>query len=439
MINYALIDLFKQDSVKKDLIITDGANVNLTNEDVYSESFELTEMVCGEEQLVFGSCNAACLKFTTSYLGDLKGKVLTVKVVLDGNTGNPFQFGKYKVIEDTLSADRTKKDIVAYDALYDIINANVIDWYNTLLPNPNSTKTLKQFRDSFFSNFGITQETITLDNDSLTITNTVGGKTLSGADVIKAICATNGCFGRINRSGNFEYFYLKPIGRGLVPKLTLYPSSTLKPSWHKNATEIGENGKYIKAKYEDYEVSKITKLIIRDSDDEQIIAVGSGSNTYIMGNNLLLYEKTSSQLSTVATNILNRIKDIYYTPCEIELKGNPCYEIGDGFVLKLVDGTELVSYILNRTYKGIQAQRDTFTAEGLEEREEDVNSVDSQLYQLRGKSNKLTRDLDQTQSTIQHDILDGTNPTSLQSQITQNATSITNKVSKTSPAGQTSF
>lgn len=440
MINYALIDLFKQDSIKKDLIITDGANVNLSNVDIYMESFELTEMVCGEKQLVFGSCNAACLKFTTSYLGDLKGKVLTVSIVLDDNTNNPFQFGKYKVIEETLSADRTKKDIVAYDALYDIINANVIDWYNTLLPNPNSTKTLKQFRDSFFSNFGITQETITLDNDSLTITKTVGGKTLSGADVIKAICATNGCFGRINRSGNFEYFYLNPIGRGLVPKLTLYPSSTLKPSWHKNATEIGENGKYIKAKYEDYEVSKITKLIIRDSDDEQIIAVGSGSNTYIMGNNLLLYEKTSAQLSTVATNILNRIKNIYYTPCEIELKGNPCYEIGDGFIIRLVDGTEFVSFILNRTYKGIQAQRDTFSAEGLEEREEDVNSVDTQLYQLRGKSNKLERNLDYTISTLTNESLDPQqNPLALRSYIKQTATEVETKVSKTSPTGQTSF
>ena len=440
MINYALIDLFKQDSVKKDLIITDGANVNLSNVDIYMESFELTEMVCGEEQLVFGSCNAACLKFTTSYLGDLKGKVLTVSVVLDDNTNNPFQFGKYKVIEDTLSADRTKKDIVAYDALYDIINANVIDWYNTLLPNPNSTKTLKQFRDSFFSNFGITQETITLDNDSLTITKTVGGKTLSGADVIKAICATNGCFGRINRSGNFEYFYLKPIGHGLFPSLTLYPSSTLKPSWHKNATEIGENGKYIKAKYEDYEVSKITKLIIRDSDDEQIIAVGSGSNTYIMGNNLLLYEKTSSQLSAVATNILNRIKDIYYTPCEIELKGNPCYEIGDGFIIRLVDGTEFVSFILNRTYKGIQAQRDTFTSEGLEEREEDLNSTDSQLYQIRGKSNKLERNLDYTISTLTNESLDPQqNPLALRSYIKQTADEVETKVSKTSPTGQTSF
>ena len=101
--------------------------------------------------------------------------------------------------------------------------------------------------------------------------------------------------------------------------------------------------------------------IIRDSDDEQIISVGSGDNTYIMGNNLILYEKTSAQLSTVATNILNRIKDIYYTPCQIELKGNPCYETGDGFYIELVNGTEIVSYILNRTYKGIQAQRDEYT------------------------------------------------------------------------------
>ena len=192
--------------------------------------------------------------------------------------------------------------------------------------------------------------------------------------------------------------------------------------------------------YEDYEVSKITKLIIRDADDEQIIAVGSGSNTYIMGNNLLLYEKTSAQLSAVATNILNRIKDIYYKPCEIELKGNPCYEIGDGFVIRLVDGTEFVSFIFNRTYKGIQAQRDTFSAEGLEEREEDVNSTDSQLYQLRGKSNKLERNLDYTISTLTNESLDPQqNPLALRSYIKQTAAEVETKVSKESPTGQTSF
>ena len=439
MISYVNKDLFGKNNVKKELLITDGSNVNLTNSDIYLESFELSETLCSETDLLFGSCNAACLKFTTSYLGELKGKILTVKVVLNEDTSHPFQFGKYKVVEDKLTADRKKKEIVAYDSLYDIINSNVIDWYNTLLPNANSTKTLKQFRDSFFSNFGITQESITLDNDSLTITKTVGGNSLSGADVIKAICATNGCFGRINRSGKFEYTYLKPIGRGLFPSLTLYPSTSLYPSRHKNASEIGESGKYISAKYEDYEVSKITKLTIRDSDDEQIISVGSGTNTYIMGNNLLLYGKTSAQLTTVATNILNRIKDIYYTPCEIEMQGNPCNEIGDGFFIELVNGTEIVSYILNRVYRGIQNQKDSLVAEGSEERNEDVNGISNQLYQLRSKTSKLTIDVDRIQTTVEDDILDPDNPLSLQSQITQNATDITAKVSKNSPTGQTSF
>lgn len=439
MISYVNKALFGKNNVKKELIITDGNNVNLTNSDIYMESFELSETLCSETDLIFGSCNAACLKFTTSYLGELKGKLLTVKVVLNEDTSHPFQFGIYKVVEDKLTADRKKKEVVAYDRLYEIINSNVITWYNTLLPNANSTKTLKQFRDSFFSNFGITQETTTLDNDSLTITKTVGGNSLSGADVIKAICATNGCFGRINRNGKFEYTYLKPIGTGLFPSLTLYPSTSLYPSRHKNATEIGESGKYISAKYEDYEVSKITKLVIRDSDDEQIISVGSGTNTYIMGNNLLLYDKSAAQLSTVATNILNRIKDIYYTPCEIVMEGNPCNEIGDGFFVELVNGTEIVSYILNRVYKGIQNQKDTLVADGLEERTEDVNGISNQLYQLRSKTSRLTIDVDQIQSTVQDDILDPDNPLSLQSQITQNATDITAKVSKNSPTGQTTF
>lgn len=440
MINYSLIDLFKQDSVTKDLIITDGNNVNLSNSDIYSESFELTEILCSENELVFGSCNATCLKFTTSYLGELKGKTMTVKVVLNNNTGTPFQFGKYKVFEDKLTADRTKKEVVAYDALYDIINANVIDWYNTLLPNATSHKTLKQFRDSFFSHFGITQETTTLDNDSIAIYKTVSGELLSGADVIRAICVTNGCFGRINRSGKFEYTYLKPIGTGLFPSLTLYPSTTLYPSRHKDSTPIGENGKYISAKYEDYQVEQIDRLIIRTSENDVGLDYhNTGTNPYIIENDFLLYGKSSAQLTPIASNIFNRISGIYYTPCEIELQGNPCYEIGDGIYLDLVNGDEIVTYILSRTYKGIHSQKDHFVADGLKHREQNVNSVGSQLIQLRGKSNVLERTIEETKSTITDEILDPNNPLSLQSQVTQNATAISAKVSKTSPAGQTSF
>lgn len=71
-------------------------------------------------------------------------------MVLAGNTANTFQIGRYKVYSDTPEADRTKRDIVAYDALYDMINADVAEWYNTLLSDKDSATTMKAFRNSFW-------------------------------------------------------------------------------------------------------------------------------------------------------------------------------------------------------------------------------------------------------------------------------------------------
>ena len=204
MISFIHEDLFKKDSVKKDLVITDRSEVSLTNSDIYLESYELTEVLCDEEDLNFGLCNAASVKFTTSYLGELKGKSLYISVILNDDYENPFLFGVYKVFEDKLTADKRKKEIVAYDALYDVLNSNVIDWYNAILPKKESEVTLKQFRDSFFNYFNITQENIELVNDLITVKKTVGGAVLSGADVLKAICLVNACFGRINRNNHFS-------------------------------------------------------------------------------------------------------------------------------------------------------------------------------------------------------------------------------------------
>ena len=270
MIPYIHENLFKQNSVKKNLLITDNALISLENEDLYLENFELSEGICPETDLVFGSCVSSCLKFTTSDLRDFKGKTLEVSVVLDDDSNNPFRFGYYKVYEDTLTADRRRKDIVAYDVLYDVLNSNVMDWYDTILPTMTSEVTLKQFRDSFFLNFGITQETVTLVNDSMTVQKTVGGDMLSGADVLKAICEINGCFGRINRDGNFEYTFL-------------------------GNTEI-EIDNYINVEYATYETTNINKLQIRQEDGDIGVIVGSGTNAYVIEGNLLLYGKGTDEL-----------------------------------------------------------------------------------------------------------------------------------------------
>ena len=112
--------------------------------------------------LRFGCCEVSSIKFKVSNIvTPLKGKRLIVSDIIDGNEDRPFVFGTYEVHSDKPTADRRYRDIVAYDVMYDIITADVAGWYNTILPNADSTVTLKKFRTSFLAHFGIEQEDVT--------------------------------------------------------------------------------------------------------------------------------------------------------------------------------------------------------------------------------------------------------------------------------------
>lgn len=122
MVNYQYSSLFLKDSVDKQLnIVSDDGKINITNTELHQEKFELTESLCSESELTFGACEAGMIKFTVSNVFlPMKGKWLTAKLTLDGHKDKPFQIGRYKVYSDTPTADRTCRDVVAYDALYDI-------------------------------------------------------------------------------------------------------------------------------------------------------------------------------------------------------------------------------------------------------------------------------------------------------------------------------
>ena len=61
--------------------------------------------------------------------GSIAGKTIHIAEIIDGNTDTPFPYGAYKVYSDVPTSDRTKREITAYDAMYDIINADVKSWY----------------------------------------------------------------------------------------------------------------------------------------------------------------------------------------------------------------------------------------------------------------------------------------------------------------------
>ena len=136
MIDYIYAGLFTNDSVDKQLRITsDDGKINITNAELHEEEFELTESLCSESELTFGICEAGMIKFTVSNVFlPMKGKWLTAKMTVGADASDPFVIGRYKVYSDTPTADRKYRDVVAYDALYDVINADVTSWYNSVFP-----------------------------------------------------------------------------------------------------------------------------------------------------------------------------------------------------------------------------------------------------------------------------------------------------------------
>jgi gas vesicle protein len=422
VINYQYAELFKKDSIDKQLTIeTDDKTTKITNVELHQEQFELTESICSESELTIGSCEAAVLKFTVSNIFlPMKDKMITVKTVIDNNTANPFQIGRYKVYSDTPTADRTKRDIVAYDSLYDVINADVAEWYNTLLPDKDSVTTMKAFRDSFFGYFGIEQADAQLVNDDMKVEKTVEPEELSGATVLNCICEINGCFGHIGRDGRFHYIYLEQEIQGLYPRNNLYPADDLYPREPKS-TRISKS-LYISAQYEDFLVKTIDKLQIRKEEDDIGVIVGSGTNAYVIQDNFLVYGKGSEELTGIANNIYGKIRGIIYRPFSADCKGNPCIEVGDA--VRLPTKYEIIeSYVLKRTLKGIQALRDNYEATGEEYRSTQANSVHKSIIQLKGKTNVLTRTIEETNSKIT-DVESG-----LSSEIKQTANSIRSEVS----------
>ena len=375
MIDYELEELFRQDSVKKNLIITDSDNeITLTNEDIYQESFKLRESLCSESELLFGSCEASEINFTTSYMSGLKGKEITVSLVLDDNTETPFVVGTYIVVEDKLTADRSKREIVAYDSMYKINNTDVTSWYDSL----SFPLSLKEFRDSFFADLEIAQETTTLVNDSIQINKTIQSNQISGADVIRAICECNAVFGHIGRDNVFKYVRLS------------------------NGTEYTINPTmYANVEYEDYSCAEITGLQIRSEAYDIGVQVGTNDNAYIMQGNFLVAGYSTEALTPVANNMLDVMTMLdTYTPCKVNTIGNLCVEVGDRISVVKTDNETVDTWIMQRSCEGIQSLFDTFESMGEETRTERMNGIPYQITQLMGKSNVLERSIEQTRSEI---------------------------------------
>lgn len=404
MINNGYKSLFYDSGSNHQIFVSIDGKKIADNSSIEFESFELEETLCSESDLTFGSCESNCIKLVLRGISSILGKEIVVSEEITGSGLDPFIYGKYVVTSDVPTSDKTKREIIAYDSMYEILNCDVKSWYSSL----TFPMSLRQFRDSFFSHVGVEQVDASLVNDGITInktlvttnsdSNTITSESaISGKKVITAICEINGCFGNINRDGKFEYVILDFITSALYPSENLYPSDEVFPS-DSNAESM--TGKYIEFDYENFQTRNITQLEIRNSSESSGEIVGTTGNNYVISDNFLVSDKSGADLRQIAGNILPVISKASFIPIKSSnCVGNPCLMLGDP--IRFNTSREIIeTYILQRTLSGIQAKRDSFVSSGNEYYSEKVNSVKNEIDSLKGKANKLERTAEHTLSEL---------------------------------------
>lgn len=422
MVDYEYQDLFHTGSVEKQLHIRCGGET-LDNEDLECDTMVLTQSLCENDELCFGCCPSSQFQITAlNYGNSLAGQEISVWLDLAG-ADQPFPLGKYIVHTDQESSDGQYRNIVAYDVLSSVFKANVADWYNAL----TFPLTLRAFRNAFFAHFSIMQEPATLVNDEMLVEKTIEPSELSGKDILFSICEINGCFGKMNCYGNFQYVVLQENMPGLYPADDLYPAEDLYPR-EKNYIDIDQS-EYFTCVYEKIVSQRITKLRIRQEEHDIGVNVGEGTNGYVVEDNFLVYGKGTEELIVIAENLLAVIGLASYQPYTLEAVGDPCIEPGDCIRIS-VDGGQIESYVLKRVLKGIQMLDDTYSAVGKEYHSDNANHPAKKIKQLKGKMNKIEHTIEMTRLEIS-DLEKG-----LSSRITQTAEQISTEVTRAQTAEQ---
>lgn len=375
---------YKNDSAVKHVEIRiPDANITLVDADVVAESLNLQEAIETESNLTFTGCIASCFSFECFNLIDetLEGKWIEADIYTTEGEGDDEAIGEtiplfrgYIDEVTNLTHEEFTTKIRAYDALYQINSLDVTAWRNSIV-FPISIQNL---RNSFFNYIGIPQRDDFLPNDGILITSPqIEDAVVTGGKIIKAICSINGRFGRIGRDGYFEYVHLVEGTEALYPDETLFPDDDLYPH-AENAVDSVAKGYYMSLEFENYKTVGIGKVQLVNKSGAISASYGTGENVYTLKDNPLVWGLNQSSLNQVAINLFNTIQGIWYVPAHVDCVGLPYLECGD-FVLLTAQRSIVRAYVLQRTLKGIQDIRDSYTANGDKLQPRYVPSIQAQI------------------------------------------------------------
>lgn len=388
MIDYEYADLFYGSHAKTWIFTCIDPDVQLTfsNDDIVQESISLERGMCETDFFTYGTYSSNSIRVSVFKTEEhFKGKRFLVDVVLDNHTEAPLTVGTFTCESDNLSSDRRSRELVMYDDLYKLSELDVAQWYNHYWDD-NDDVTLIQFRLDFFEDClgieceGYDTQGTTLANDFVVIKKAANFRTLSASTVLKSILqvnCVNACMSNVNtlKWVRIKEYYIhgappQPLVFDIVPDITL------------------DTSKFYNCNYEEYQVWNADSIGIIIDPDNMILYVDGGTSPlpthdnflYISYDNMFFRDLDMDGLhSFINSALYGRVRNrIAFTPAQIQMRGNLCYEPGD-VVQVDIDGKTIYTVIIKQTITGVQGLTMTLSCRG-DERFSNPLSVESASY-----------------------------------------------------------
>lgn len=350
-----------------------GEEFLITNAELQSETIKLHESLCSENNLVFGKMEASKLTFTfknkTDYPTNLTGEEIDVYLYFDYDSSTLFKVGRYTINSDKYSDDRYTRSITAYDQIYYLKDLDITEWYNAYYedgqrhmiglailnlfdwirdPNddyPNSPKINIQIESGY-----------SLCNGTFLLGKTIESDSITFEFYMQKLLEFNGAFGHINRQGNFEFVVMQWYDA--EPVRTITNDYRIPPTPFDIVSTWGIGGIDV------YAADNIRKFSIRNTNKNK-------PSIYVIVDSFVLADRDSgdADVETALKKMHQVINHYNYKSCKTTCTGNLCVEVGDRINVNLIEGEIeqldwFRSYVLERTFSGIQGMTDVYQAKG---------------------------------------------------------------------------
>lgn len=394
-----------EDGISKQIYIVfldDEDRDPITNDNIVQEKFALTQSVCRNGFLAYGDFSAAKVEFTVAGIDEsLLGHTVGVYLGIEDDADHVLPLGVFTIYEDTLSTDRTQRDCVGYDYMYDVINTDMTEWLETYKQTISTNTYLGYFRNAFFEALGIDQRSdftyaYTFPADTVSVYKDFipTGQQVTGDILLHAILEALGMVGYMDNNGEFVYKY---VG-GNKDSRFVYPSSSTYPYYYdiypagRNPVVTYDRSMYREKSLEwsDYEVLPPDGVIVRDGNGAIVYVTNNQAyNPYTVSANVIFNESPDYSVQEKAEKIFNVIQGRKYRPFEMDAIGNPCVEVGDSIDIINKYGDVIESVVMERTLRGIQTMVDEFTTSGTKYFGTYYTGAGTTAQKISGVANKI--------------------------------------------------